>query len=310
MGPAQPGQRVQQDDDVLTGLHQALGPLHDQLGEGDVLLGRPVEGGGVHLAAHRAAHLGDLLGALVQQQDHQPALGVVAGHGCRELLEQHGLAALRRGHDQPALALADRCEEIRDPAGRSGRGVFEADAVVRVERGEVAEVASAAEVRRFAAVDAGDLGQGALGAPDALDEVALAQPVAPDQGRRDLRVGGGGEEARGPQMPLPVRVDVENTGDERGGRGLLDHGRVFESGGHGGSPFTDGRRQTGRGGEAASGRRGQPPPGGGNGTSGTARTPWSRGAAEKKPGPVGSLGRRAGGERTASVSVRRDTHMR
>ncbi len=190
VGPAQPGQRVQQDDDVLTGLHQALGPLHDEVGEGDVLLGRPVEGGGVHLAAYRAAHLGDLLGALVQEEDHQPALGVVAGHGGGELLEQHRLAGLRRGHDQAALALADRCEQIGDASGQAGGGVLQADAAVRVERGEVAEVRPGAQLAGGASVDARDLGQGPLRAPDAFDQVALAQPMAADQGRCDLRIGG------------------------------------------------------------------------------------------------------------------------
>ncbi|GHA24526.1 hypothetical protein GCM10010345_31720 [Streptomyces canarius] len=34
-----------------------------------------------------------------------------------------------------------------------------------------------------------------------------------------------------------MRVDVEDTGDERGGRGLPGRGRVFERGGHGRESF-------------------------------------------------------------------------
>lgn len=41
-------------------------------------------------------------------------------------------------------------------------------------------------------------------------------------------------------------------------------------------------------GDAASGRRTGLPPGGANSTSGTAMKPWSRGGAEKKPGPDGN----------------------
>ena len=53
---------------------------------------------------HRAAQVGDFLGALADQ--HQHRVGVVGGHRSRDGLQHHGLAGFRRRHDE-AAALAD-----------------------------------------------------------------------------------------------------------------------------------------------------------------------------------------------------------
>ena len=57
---------------------------------------------------HRAPHVGDLLGPLVDEQDHQVDLGVVGLDRVRDLLHHRRLARLGRRDDQAALALADR----------------------------------------------------------------------------------------------------------------------------------------------------------------------------------------------------------
>jgi hypothetical protein len=57
-------------------LDQALGALDRQLGDGRVVVGRPVEGRGDDLALDRALHVGDLLGALVDEHDHEVASGL------------------------------------------------------------------------------------------------------------------------------------------------------------------------------------------------------------------------------------------
>ena len=49
-----------------------------QLGDVGVLVARPVERAGDDLALHRAAHVGDLFGPLVDEQHDQLHLGVVA----------------------------------------------------------------------------------------------------------------------------------------------------------------------------------------------------------------------------------------
>ena len=77
--PAQPGDAVEQHDDVVAELHQPLRPLDGQLGDDRVVAGGPVEGRADDLALDRALEVGDLLGPLVDEDDHQVALGVVRG---------------------------------------------------------------------------------------------------------------------------------------------------------------------------------------------------------------------------------------
>ena len=50
VGTGQAGDAVEDDDDVPAQLDQPLGPLDGQLGDGGVLVGRTVEGGGDDLA--------------------------------------------------------------------------------------------------------------------------------------------------------------------------------------------------------------------------------------------------------------------
>ena len=54
VGATEPGDRVEQDDDVVAQLDEALGALDRQLGDGRVVLGRPVEGRGDDLTLDRA----------------------------------------------------------------------------------------------------------------------------------------------------------------------------------------------------------------------------------------------------------------
>ena len=78
VGAAQAGDRVEQHDDVVAQLDEALRPLDRELGDRGVVVGGAVEGRGDDLALHRALHVGDLFGPLVDQDDHEVALGVVA----------------------------------------------------------------------------------------------------------------------------------------------------------------------------------------------------------------------------------------
>jgi hypothetical protein len=77
VGAAQAGDRVEQHDDVVAQLDEALGALDGELGDRRVVLGGTVEGRGDDLALHRALHVGDLFGALVDEHDHEVHLGVV-----------------------------------------------------------------------------------------------------------------------------------------------------------------------------------------------------------------------------------------
>jgi hypothetical protein len=71
VGAAQAGDRVEQDDDVALVLDQALGLFDHHFGDLHVARGGFVEGRGDNLALHAALHVGDFLGALVDQQHDQ-----------------------------------------------------------------------------------------------------------------------------------------------------------------------------------------------------------------------------------------------
>jgi len=67
--------------------------------------------------ATRAGHLGHFFGALVDEQDDQRDVGMVARDGVCDVLHHDGLAALGAGDQQAALSLADRRDDVDDPAG-------------------------------------------------------------------------------------------------------------------------------------------------------------------------------------------------
>ncbi len=161
-----------------------------------MLLGRLVEGRGNDLAVDRALHVGDFLGPLVDQQDDQEHLGVVRGDRVGQRLEQHRLAGTRRGDDQATLALADRRQQIHDPAGEVVRVTLELQRLLGVQRRQVVEEQPLAQPLRVVEGDRQDLDQGEVvlvglgGTHLARDGVAGGQSEALDLGRRDVDVVG------------------------------------------------------------------------------------------------------------------------
>ena len=144
--PSQAGDRVEQHDHVVTHLDQALGALDRQLGDGGVVDRLAVERRGDDLALHRALHVGDFLWTLVDQHDHEVALGVVRGDRVGDRLQHHRLACLGRRDDERALALADRHDQVDDARGEDVRLGLEAQPLLRVERGELGELDAVARL--------------------------------------------------------------------------------------------------------------------------------------------------------------------
>ena len=225
VGTPEAGDRVEQHHDVVAELDQALGPLDRELGDGGVVGRRTVEGRGDDLTLDRALHVRDLLGALVHQDDHEVRLGVVHGDGVGDRLQDQRLAGLGRAHDQTALPLADRGDEV-DQTGREDVLLgLEPQPLLGVQRRELAELDPAAGVLGRLAVDrvqahqrvellAGRrllaLGEGLDGAGDG---VALAQAVLLDDAERDVDVVLAGQVAAGPHEG----VVVEHVQDARHG---------------------------------------------------------------------------------------------
>src|SRR5262245_10612010 len=98
-----------------------------------------VERGRDHFTLDGPLHVGDLLGALVDQQHNQEYLGMIRRDRLRDVLEEHRLARTRRGDDETALALADRRHEIHHASREVIAGCFESDGRLRIEWREVLE---------------------------------------------------------------------------------------------------------------------------------------------------------------------------
>src|SRR6266536_2110102 len=199
-------------------LVHALGLLDGQLRDLAVLVAGAVEGGVDHLRLGGALHVGDLFGPLVGEQDDEVHLGVVLADGVGDLLHQRGLARLRRGDDQPALALPDRAHQIHDAGRDLGRVVLEAQPLLRVQRRQVLELAPAARLLGVVAVDLLHPGEGGvlLGVArqldHALDLVAAAQAEAADHRQRHVDVVGAGRERAHPQEAVAVLgADVQGA---------------------------------------------------------------------------------------------------
>ena len=207
-------------DDVLAHLDQALRPLDRELGDLRVLVGGAVERARDHLAAqHVAPHVGDLFGPLVDEQHHEVHLGVVALDRVDELLEDRGLARLRRRHDEAALALADRRDQVDDPAGHlaAARRAARGAASIGEQRREVLEPRAVAGVVGRQAVDVVDPQQrgvllvARLRARRAGDEVALAQREAPHLRRRHVDVLLRGQVAVAAEEAVALVAEVEQA---------------------------------------------------------------------------------------------------
>ncbi len=189
------GDGIEQDDDVLAELDEALGAVAHQLGELGVALRAFVEGGGADLAAgERAFEVGDLLRALIDEQQDECGLRRIDADGLGDLLEHDRLARARRGDDEAALAAAERRDEIDGARGdRAGLGILQHDALGGMERGELFELGGLLPLVGRDALDVQDAVDGhetlavarradARGEPVAIAEEELALHVRP--GRR------------------------------------------------------------------------------------------------------------------------------
>ncbi len=119
---------------------------------------------------------------------------MVGGDGVGDGLQQHRLAGAGRRNNQPALALADRSEQVHDAAGEVLARGFELHPLIGIERREVVEEDLVARFLGRLEVDGVHLDQreialAFLGRADlAGDGVAGAQVEAADLRRRDVDV--------------------------------------------------------------------------------------------------------------------------
>ena len=71
MRPGQPGDAVQEDDDVHPVLHQPLRPLQHHVGDADVVFRRHIKRRADHFPVDGALHVRHFFGALIDEEHHQ-----------------------------------------------------------------------------------------------------------------------------------------------------------------------------------------------------------------------------------------------
>ena len=192
-----------------------------------MVLRRTIEGGGDDLTLDRALHVGDLFGALVDEHHHDVDLGVVLGDRLRDGLQDERLAGLRRRDDEAALTLADRRDEVDDARRELLGRRLEAQALVRVDGRELAEVDAVRGLVDGLAVDRVDLHDRVVLLASALlvavarladgadDGVALAQVVLLDLAERDVDVARAGQVAgRAHEGVVVEHVEDARDGDQ------------------------------------------------------------------------------------------------
>ncbi len=119
---------------------------------------------------------------------------MIGGDRVGEGLQHHGFSGARRRHDQSALPLADRAEQVQHAAGEILPGRFHLQAALGIERRQVVEENFVSrdlgilEIDRFD-FDQREIALAVLGRPHlAGDGVAGAQIELPDLRRRDVNV--------------------------------------------------------------------------------------------------------------------------
>ena len=179
------GDGVKQHKDVLAGLDKAAAAIDHQAREAHVGLEVLVVGRGNHLGIDRSGKVGDLLGALVDQQHDCVNVRMIGGHGVGDLLEDGRLTGTRRCHDQATGALADWRDEIDDPRLEHVRRGLELEFFDRIDRGEILEAHHAPVFLERNAVDADDLLELWAGAAVGRLQFAFDQRAFADGGALD-----------------------------------------------------------------------------------------------------------------------------
>ena len=189
--------RVEYDDDILALLDEPARALERHVRDVDVPFRRLVEARGDDFAASPFDHLAHFLGTLVHEQHEQRRLGMIDRDPLGDRLQQHRLSGARRRHDQGALAVADRRDQIDRPACELGADLrrlsrLEHELALGIGCGERAEIRAAEAAGGVAAIHGGHFCHREPAALVAtrrrLDQVAAPKRELTHELRRDERI--------------------------------------------------------------------------------------------------------------------------
>lgn len=124
-----------------------------------MILGKLVKGGGNYIALYRTANVCDLFRALVDQQNNDFNIRMIDADGVGDLFEQCGFARFGRRYQKAPLPSADRGDQIHQTGSKNMFVVFQGNAFIGIDRGEVVEIRPLPQIFRRIAVDGFDINQ-------------------------------------------------------------------------------------------------------------------------------------------------------
>ncbi len=121
---------------MLSCFDQPFRPLDGQLRDAGVTLDVAIVGAGHQLSLRmRPPEIGDLLRALIDQQNDHVHFFVIFRDCVGDMVEKRCLSGARRRDNQAALAHAERSHQIHDPRRITVRDGLKLDPLVRVNGG-------------------------------------------------------------------------------------------------------------------------------------------------------------------------------
>ena len=108
---------------VVAALGETLGLFEDDVGNAYMAVGGFVESGGNDFGIDTALHVGNLLGAFVDEKHHEVDFGVVVSNGVGDLFEEGCFTSFGLSHNKSALTLSNGCEHIDDTGGEGLLGM-------------------------------------------------------------------------------------------------------------------------------------------------------------------------------------------
>ena len=137
----------------MTELDQTLGAFNRQLCNNCVIRCGTIKGRGNNLTLDDGAHIGHFFRTLINQNNHEVNLGVIQFDRLGNLLNNHGLAGLRRRNNQTTLPLTNGRNQV-DHARSEGlcRGLH-SQLLVGVNRRELGELAARLRILNAHTVD-------------------------------------------------------------------------------------------------------------------------------------------------------------
>ena len=144
-------------------------------------------------------------------------LGIVSADGSRDVLQDGGLARLRRRDDKATLTLTDGGNQVDHARGDGVLAMLHAQTLLRVNRREIGETHATAKLFNRGAVHGDDLMNGAIllvrsdGPGLRHNKIALAQAVALNQRKADITIVLAGQIALRAHETVAVGKDVENA---------------------------------------------------------------------------------------------------